>query len=314
MCNNIAVTPALLNWDNSNSIKRGFKNISHSCFINSTLQCLLYTPPIQNLSHTCSRKFCTLSLLQELFMSDAKIPEKFLEFLFNKTKKFSEGQQEDAHETLRFLIDHIYPKSIGDFIFGGTLVSTVECQKCLLKSEMNENFLDLSLELTDFTLETCLDSFCKKELLDARNKYFCTGCKKNTVSSKQFIINSAPIILTFHLKRFGNNGSKDKGQLHFPEKLDIRKYMKKRQRQRQDYELYAVLVHTGNSCRVGHYYSYIKGPDSLWYLANDLSISKSTIKKVLNDRWAYILFYKKAPDAIHLSYKKAKMHENYTSV
>lgn len=291
---NTEITANMMNWANPTSIRRGFQNNNHSCFINSTLQCLLYTPPIQNFPHTCRRQFCTLTSLQELYQDPSSTPQVFLEFLFKKTKKFTQGQQEDAHETLRFLIDHIYPKSLGNIIFGGTLNSTVECQKCSFTSQVAENFLDLSIEITDFDLKKCLDNFCKKEILDASNKFYCSGCKKCTVSSKQFIITSAPNILTVHLKRFGNNGLKDKGQLLFPEKLDIKKCMKRRKK--FEYELYAVLLHVGNTCKGGHYYAYIKGPDSLWYLANDKSVTKSSIKKVLNDRWAYILFYKKVLD------------------
>ena len=307
MCDS-EMSSSLLSWANPSSVRRGFKNIYHSCFVNSTIQCLLYTPPIQNLYHSCKRPFCTLSSLQKLYIDNTTIPEQFLDFLFKKTKRFIQGQQEDAHETLRFLIDNIYPNSIGNLIFGGTLSSTKECQKCSFKSEVNENFLDLSLEITDFNLERCLDSFCKKEVLDSSNMCYCMGCKKNTVTSKQFVIDTAPAILTFHLKRYGNNGSKEKAQLMFPEILDIGKYMRKKKK--QQYELYAVLLHTGFSCTSGHYYSYVKGPDQVWYLANDKSITKSSIHKVLNDRWAYILFYKKILHQNSFQNKRQKLHDN----
>ncbi|OMJ80510.1 hypothetical protein SteCoe_19206 [Stentor coeruleus] len=291
MDSSIPVDFSLLNWSINSTVTRGLKNIQNTCFINSTLQCLLYTPPIQNIPHTCSKKYCTLSLLKELFTSDAKIPEKFHQFIYTKTKKFTIDQQEDAHETLRFLIEHIYPKTIGDFIFGGTLQSSVKCKKCSYESVVLEDFLDLSLEVTHFTLEDCLKNFCKRETLDGNNRCYCNGCKRSTDSYKQFLISATPVVLTFHLKRFGNNGIKDKSNMTFPEKLDLKQFTKLRRK--EEYELYAVLVHTGRSCRAGHYYCYIKGPDSLWYLANDLIISKSDLKKVLNDRSAYIIFYKK---------------------
>lgn len=51
-------------------------------------------------------------------------------------------------------------------------------------------------------------------------------------------------------------------------------------------------MHSGHSVHSGHYYSYVKAPNGLWYLMNDSSVSQVQLKQVLNQS-AYLLFYTK---------------------
>ncbi|CAG9331409.1 unnamed protein product [Blepharisma stoltei] len=282
---------SLLDWQHRQVLSRGFKNMGNTCFINSTLQCLLYTPPLQNIIHRCKKVFCTLCCFKRLFKSSTRIPDDFLKYLPRFSQSFSLGKQEDAHELLRFLVERM-ERNVVRQIFGGVLRSKVQCLNCHFESEIYENFLDISLDLSDSDLERCLANFCKNEFLDGMNLYFCAPCGVRTVACKQFIIKSPPLILTLHLKRFTNEGKKDMTHVKFPEKLNFQPYLL--MPEQSIYELYAVLVHMGYSSRSGHYYSYIKGPNNEWYIANDLSVLKVNLNKVLNDRSAYILFYKKS--------------------
>jgi hypothetical protein len=63
------------------------------------------------------------------------------------------------------------------------------------------------------------------------------------------------------------------------------------------YNLYGVLVHLGNTSHSGHYYSYIKGPNNVWYKADDQRISTVQSRDALGQN-AYILFYNRisSPD------------------
>lgn len=103
----------------------GLKNLGNSCYLNSVLQCLTYTPPLANFclkfKHTSlcdlaaserDRKsdcpFCILerrivrSLCSDLTL-DA--PSKLTNCLRLFADHFRLGRQEDAHEFLRYVID-----------------------------------------------------------------------------------------------------------------------------------------------------------------------------------------------------------------
>lgn len=202
--------------------------------------------------------FCTLCCFKRLFKSESRTPDDFLKYLPRFSQNFNIGRQEDAHELLRFLIERMGRDTV-KLIFGGILRSKVQCLNCQFESEIFENFLDISLELSDPNIEKCLSDFCKKEYLDGSNLYYCNPCGARTEANKQFIIKAPPLILTLHLKRFTNAGKKDMTHVKFQEKINLCPYMLIPEN--AIYNLYAVLVHIGYSCRSGHYYCYIKGPN-----------------------------------------------------
>ena len=59
------------------------------------------------------------------------------------------------------------------------------------------------------------------------------------------------------------------------------------------YQLYAVLVHSGEPTENGHIFSYVRCPDKLWYKADDELMTRVRSDAVLNDRNSYILCYSK---------------------
>uniref|UniRef100_A0A8C4VAU3 Ubiquitin carboxyl-terminal hydrolase n=1 Tax=Falco tinnunculus TaxID=100819 RepID=A0A8C4VAU3_FALTI len=309
-----------MDWQQKQSVGVGLLNLGNTCFLNSTLQCLTYTPPLANymlsLEHTQScheEGFCMMCTMethinQVLCCSNNAIkPTSVINGLKRIGKHFHFGSQEDAHEFLCFTVDALQKACLNGStkldrssqattliyqIFGGYLRSRVKCLNCKAVSDTYEPFLDITLDIKAVTSVTkALEQFVKPEQLDGENSYKCSKCKKMVPASKRYTIHRSSNVLTISLKRFANfTGGKINKEVKYPEYLDLRAYMSQSIGEPLFYALYAVLVHSGFNCNAGHYLCFIKAGNGLWYRMNDASVELSDIKTVLNQQ-AYVLFY-----------------------
>ncbi|XP_074518711.1 ubiquitin carboxyl-terminal hydrolase 42 isoform X2 [Halichoeres trimaculatus] len=313
-----------LKWTQVHRIGAGLQNMGNTCFLNSALQCLTYTPPFANYmltrehSKTCHEPgFCMMCTMQnhiiQVFANSGNVikPIGVLNELKRIAKHFRYGSQEDAHEFLRYTVDAMQKSCLAGTkldrqtqattfihqVFGGHLRSRVKCLNCKAVSDTFDPFLDITLEIkTALSVSKALEQFVKPEQLDGENAYKCTKCKKMVTASKRFTIHRSSNVLTLSLKRFANfTGGKITKDVKYPEYLDLRPFMSQSQGESLVYGLYAVLVHSGFSCHAGHYYCYIKASNGQWYQMNDSSVSVSDIRSVLNQQ-AYVLFYIKSND------------------
>ena len=320
-----------MTWKKPTPIGCGLNNLGNTCFLNATIQCLTYTPPLANAcldrthSSRCGQQGFCLSCITERHINEALgrskggsiTPKGFVGNLRAICKHFRKGRQEDSHEFLRYVIDHMQRNSLGSAagkklskieaetsmihaIFGGVLQSQVSCQKCPYESDTFDPFLDLSLDMKGCpSLEKILERFCRVEELDKDNQYRCERCKKLSRAHKQFTIFKAPSVAVLHLKRFDFMGRKVGKFLPFPETLTLNPFMSRRSEKDSEvfkYQLYGVLVHAGGSVSSGHYYCYVKSPAGVWYEMNDESVQQVSLKVVLQQQ-AYILFYSRVPSA-----------------
>lgn len=314
-----------LKWAQVHRIGAGLQNMGNTCFLNSALQCLTYTPPFANYmltrehSKICHEPgFCMMCTMQnhiiQVSANSGNVikPIGVLNELKRIAKHFRYGSQEDAHEFLRYTVDAMQKSCLPGTkldrqtqattfihqVFGGYLRSRVKCLNCKAVSDTFDPFLDIPLEIkTALSVSKALEQFVKPETLDGENAYKCTKCKKMVTASKRFTIHRNPNVLTLSLKRFANfTGGKITKDVKYYEYLDLRPYMSQSQGESQGYGLYAVLVHSGFSCHAGHYFCYVKASNGQWYQMNDSSVSVSDIRSVLNQQ-AYVLFYIKTSDA-----------------
>ncbi|UXI14535.1 Down syndrome critical region protein 3-like protein [Sarcoptes scabiei] len=322
----------ILVWKKPYRIGAGLANLGNTCFMNSVLQCLTYCPPFVNYllelrennhSINCKISFCIICLMikhvTSVFSRENSViePNSFRSRLRSIANHFIPGRQEDAHEFLRYVIDHMWRACLSihelesgipnlvtksdqltkattaiNHIFGGYHQSQVTCLQCKSKSNTYDYFMDFMLEIQNVTsLEQALKNFVNPEILRNENAYKCMKCKKSVVAKKQFTVYRAPIITTFQLKRFEcvRTIGKIMKAISYPEVLDLRPYMSENGPPLM-YKLISVLVHDGHNCNSGHYYCYVRNSNNFWYKMDDSSVLQVNINQVLNQK-AYLLFY-----------------------
>ncbi|XP_051741982.1 ubiquitin carboxyl-terminal hydrolase 36 [Ctenopharyngodon idella] len=314
-----------MKWERVYRVGAGLHNLGNTCFLNSTVQCLTYTPPLANYllskehSRSCHQSgFCMICVMQNHIIQafantgNAIKPVSFIRDLKKIARHFRFGSQEDAHEFLRYTIDAMqkaclngYPKldrqtqatTLVHQIFGGYLRSRVKCSVCKSVSDTYDPYLDIALEIRQAAnIVRALELFVKPDVLSGENAYMCAKCKKKVPASKRFTVHRTSNVLTLSLKRFANfSGGKITKDVGYPEFLNIRPYMSQSTGDPVMYGLYAVLVHSGYSCHAGHYYCYVKASNGQWYQMNDSMVHSSNIKVVLNQQ-AYVLFYLRIPE------------------
>ena len=78
------------------------------------------------------------------------------------------------------LVDHVY---------GGVLVSRVQCQHCGQVSSTYDSMNDLSVEVDSFygvvdSVYQALASFVEPEVMSGDNAYYCEWCKRSVICCK----------------------------------------------------------------------------------------------------------------------------------
>ncbi|KAL0889318.1 hypothetical protein Bca101_013301 [Brassica carinata] len=223
---------------------------------------------------------------------DIKI-DRFRDNLNFFSSNFQINHQEDAHEFLQSVLDKLdkcclepgsrdnNPASVSSqdvnivhHVFGGRLVSKLRCCNCNSVSETFETSLGWSLEIEDVEdLSSALESFtCVEELED---QFTCDDCKEKVSKEKQLKFDKLPLVATFHLKRFKNNGV----------------YMQKIFKDvSTKYHLYAMVEHLGRGTHFGHYTACVRSAPETWHHFDDAKVRRISEECVLS-KDAYILFY-----------------------
>uniref|UniRef100_A0A8C3QSB2 USP domain-containing protein n=1 Tax=Cyanoderma ruficeps TaxID=181631 RepID=A0A8C3QSB2_9PASS len=117
-------------------------------------------------------------------------------------------------------------------------------------------------------------------------------CKKKVPASKKVTVHHAPRVLTLCLERADQwTGTKISKFVEYPEYLDLRPYMSDTAGEPLLCSLYAIVVHSGDTCLEGHFFCYTKASNGLWYKMDDESVDNCDIHTVLGQQ-AYLLFYK----------------------
>ncbi|NXM80432.1 UBP42 hydrolase, partial [Oenanthe oenanthe] len=309
-----------MDWQQRQRAGAGLFNLGNTCYVNVILQCLTYTPPLANYllsskhSQSCQQQgFCMMCTMEahvrKVLCSSASaiLPGAVLRDLKFIGEEFEYGRQENAYEFLRCTLsamhraclrgssdldDSSQQTTIVHQIFGGFMKYTVTCLSCQAVVASYKAFLDVSLDIrAASSLTTVLEDCVKPKQLDQKECFRCSKCKKKAAASKKATVHRAPRVLTLCLERADQwTGTKISKFVEYPEYLDLRPYMSDTSGEPLLCSLYAIVVHSGDTCLEGHFLCYTKASNGLWYKMDDESVDNCDIHTVLGQQ-AYLLFY-----------------------
>eukprot|EP01080_Neovahlkampfia_damariscottae_P003426 gene3426-5971_t len=281
----------------------GLINQGATCYMNSLLQTLFHLKIFRDLVFsipiTNDNRNAPFAL-QKLFYHLKYEKEEIIETT-ELTKSFGwdnydSFRQHDVQEFCRVLMDHLEEKLKKSEnqkdkilqIFGGKILNFIECINVDYKSEREENFYDLQLNVKGCSnIYESLDQYTEVEILEGENQYNSeTFGLQNAKKGVKFL--SLPPVLMFHLKRFefdvvNYTQYKINDKYEFPIDLDLKKYFNDEQNKLEtDYVLFGVLIHSGN-VDSGHYYSFIQKEKGQWFKFNDEKVFTLNEESVFKD-------------------------------
>ncbi|XP_039350105.1 ubiquitin carboxyl-terminal hydrolase 40 isoform X2 [Mauremys reevesii] len=261
----------------------GIKNQGGTCYLNSLLQTLHFTPEfrealfslgpeelgsLENINKPdvkvriiplqLQRLFAQLLLLDQQAASTTDLTESFG---WNSNE---EMRQHDVQELNRILFSALETSLVGtsghdliNRLYHGTVVNQIVCKECKNVSERQEDFLDLTVAVKDVSgLEEALwNMYVEEEYFENDNLYRCGACNKLVEAAKSAKLRKLPPFLTVSLLRFNFDFEKcerykETSCYTFPIRINLRPFC---------------------GCYGGHYHVYIKDVDALgnWQLQEE---------------------------------------------
>ncbi|XP_037830057.1 ubiquitin carboxyl-terminal hydrolase 1 isoform X3 [Kryptolebias marmoratus] len=176
-------------------------------------------------------------------------------------------------------------------LFQGRLVLRTRCLECESFTERREDFQDISVPVLDDqpsspddlsevspdpkpelkTLKWAIAQFASVERIVGEDKYFCETCHHYTEAERSLLFDKTPEVITIHLKRFSASSleldpyaglCKVNTPLQTPLTLSLEEWCTKPSpAEEQQYQLFAVVMHSGITISSGHYTTYIRMSD-----------------------------------------------------
>ncbi|XP_068223261.1 ubiquitin carboxyl-terminal hydrolase 36-like [Palaemon carinicauda] len=336
----------MLGWRKTLPPGAGMINLGNTCYMNSSLQALFHIPSMANWlmedlsNHTqrceanaSSASYCSICAMMRTLRSTLDRSANVIKpsLIHHKLKSIGKtlmyGRQEDAHEFIKLLLDHM-EKSYLSFrraskldhrskettplnqIFGGYIRQQVICPVCRHVSTTFSHFQDLVLDIRSVnSVDEALNLYFKKETLDSYNAYKCERCHKKVPATKRHLIERAPHVLLIQLKRFTFSGGKINKHINIQRTIDISRFVNGQNKNQSSegsgpyqYRLASMVIHLGGSQHGGHYTAVAEASSGTMFEFDDSSVRSISVQSALM-RNPYILFYeliRKPKDPLHI--------------
>ncbi|XP_045119386.1 LOW QUALITY PROTEIN: ubiquitin carboxyl-terminal hydrolase 36-like [Portunus trituberculatus] len=317
----------------------GMYNLGNTCYLNSSLQALFHIPALANWlleelqGHTqrceattttataTTTAFCSVCAMMKTLRAtlDRATPAIKPALIQHKLKSIgktlSYGRQEDAHEFIKLLLDHMEKSYLAfrhatkldhrskettplNQIFGGYLRQQVICPLCRYVSTTFSHFQDLVLDIRSVSsVDDALNLHFRKETLDSENAYRCEKCHKKVSATKRHLIERAPHVLLIQLKRFTMSGGKIGKHVNIQRTIDLTRFVSGAKGGGggaggggYQYRLTSMVIHLGGSQHGGHYTAVAEASNGAMFEFDDASVRSISLQSALL-RNPYILFY-----------------------
>ena len=175
-------------------------------------------------------------------------------------------------------------------------VQTCDDEQPVERSESYDPFTVLQLPIPTFRrgkcrLTDCLDLFVASETIEA---WRARDGAPARLAQKTVWLWSLPKVLVIQIKRFSGYRVKDQREISFEPRLDLSMYCHGYDRNSAEYELYAVLNHSGSALH-GHYTADCRDSRTgVWRRYDDSAVQTLT-EDQFSQRDAYVLFYHRRP-------------------
>uniref|UniRef100_A0A1A7WEY3 Ubiquitin carboxyl-terminal hydrolase n=1 Tax=Iconisemion striatum TaxID=60296 RepID=A0A1A7WEY3_9TELE len=236
-------------------------------------------------------KFCSVGKLSSTTAKNQNQTEpetKLTDDINHKTGQ--EPAPQNANEE-RNVEEHQDVLGLMERLFQGRLVLRTRCLECESFTERREDFQDISVPVLDEqpsspedlaeispdpkpevkTLKWAMAQFASVERIVGEDKYFCETCFHYTEAERSLLFDKTPEVITIHLKRFSASSleldpyaglSKVNTPLQTPLTLSLEEWCTKPTSAKgQQYQLFAVVMHSGVTISCGHYTTYVRMSD-----------------------------------------------------
>lgn len=286
----------------------GIVNIGNSCYLSSSIQCLINSKYFMNMIKEVSGP-----VVNELkSMSKNKIinPVNFKRLLAEKDKFFMNINQEDVYESLIKIIDIIHNEtkikvplsqlnyknntwidyiklngySVINMVYSGQLANILECVNCGNNRNIFEIFNSIDLEIPEEEPKGINNSFIDYFKTVEIGPIDCENCKTKSLQRKTTSIIYFPHNLILNIKRFNVNGTKNNCAYNIERFISF-----KLKDKIIVYKLKVIIYHIGFSPNSGHYVSVLPLSDEKMLIINDEKIFET--KMNTSSSYSYLLIY-----------------------